>query len=77
MDEMKIKLSTRFMRGIVARIAMKVISKKLGFKPEIQLHEIAVEKIGNKIHLHINADAQISDKDLYKITRLAEEEGIE
>lgn len=77
MDEMKIKLSTRFMRGIVAKIAAKVISKKLGFKPSIQLHEISVEKIGNKIHLHINADAQISERDLLTITKLVDEEDME
>lgn len=72
MDEMKLKLSTKFMRGIVAKIASRVISKKLGFKPGIKLNEIEIEKIGDKIHLHINVDAEISEKDLLKITRLAE-----
>ena len=71
MDIMKLRLSTKFMRGIVAKIAMKVISKKLGFKPEIQLNEIDIEKIGDKILIHLNVDAQITDKDLLKITRLA------
>ena len=71
MDIMKLRLSTKFMRGIVAKIATKVISKKLGFKPEIQLNEIDIEKIGDKILIHLNVDAQITDKDLLKITRLA------
>lgn len=71
MDIMKLKLSTKFMRGIVAKIAAKVISNKLGFKPEIQLNEIDIEKIGDKILIHLNVDAQITDKDLLKITRLA------
>ncbi len=71
MDEMKIKLSTNFMRGIVAKIAMKVISSKLGFKPDIQLNGISLEKVGNKIHLHLDVDADIHEKDLLKITRLA------
>lgn len=71
MDEMKIKLSTNFMRGIVAKIAMKVISSKLGFKPDIQLNGISLEKVGSKIHLHLDVDADIHEKDLLKITRLA------
>ena len=71
MDIMKLRLSTKFMRSIVAKIAAKVISKKLGFKPEIQLNEIDIEKIGDKILIHLNVDAQITDKDLLKITRLA------
>ena len=71
MDEMKLKLSTRFMRGIVAKIASRIISKKLGFKPGIKLNEIDIEKKGDKIHLHVNVDAEIDEKDLLKIIRLA------
>ena len=72
MDEMKIKISTKFMRGIIAKIAAKVISKKLGFKPVIDLKELQLEKVGNKIRLHINVDAEVTDSDLLKITRLAD-----
>ena len=71
MDEMKIKLSTKLMRGIVAKIASKVILKKVGFKPEIQLNGISIEKINDKIHLHIDVDADVEEKDLLKVTRLA------
>lgn len=71
MDEMKIKISTKFMRGIVAKIASKVIANKLGIKADIQLNGISVEKINDKIHLHLDVDADIEEKDLLKITRLA------
>ena len=70
MDEMKIKLSTKLMRGIVAKIASKVILKKFGFKPEIQLNGISIEKINDKVHLHIDVDADVEEKDLLKVTRL-------
>ena len=71
MDEMKLKLHTKTMRGIAAKIASKVIKKKLGIDADIQLHEITVEKIGEKIHLHLNVDAEISNQDLLQVTRLA------
>ena len=71
MDEMKIKLSTKLMRGIVAKIASKVILKKFVFKPEIQLNGISIEKINDKVHLHIDVDADVEEKDLLKVTRLA------
>nr|DAH44050.1 MAG TPA: hypothetical protein [Caudoviricetes sp.] len=71
MDEMKIKISTKFMRGIVAKIASKVIANKLGIKADIQLNGISVEKINDKIHLHIDVDADIDETSLLKLTRLA------
>lgn len=71
MDEMKIKISTKFMRGIVAKIASKVIASKLGIKADIQLNGISIEKINDKIHLHIDVDADIDETSLLKLTRLA------
>lgn len=71
MDEMKIKLSTKLMRGIASKIASKVIASKLGVKADIQLNGISIEKIDDKIHLHLDVDADIDEKDLLKITRLA------
>lgn len=71
MDEMKIKLSTKLMRGIASKIASKVIASKLGVKADIQLNGISIEKIDDKIHLHLDVDADIYEKDLLKITRLA------
>ena len=74
MDEMKIKLSTKLMRGIVAKIASKVIRKKFGFKPEIQLNGLSIEKINDKVHLHLDVAADVEEKDLLKVTRLANTE---
>lgn len=59
------------MRGIVAKIASKVIASKLGIKSDIQLNGISVEKIDDKIHLHIDVDADIDETSLLKLTRLA------
>ena len=71
MDEMKLKLSSKLMRGIVAKIASKVMASKLGIKSNIQLNGISVEKIDDKIHLHLDVDADIDEKSLLKLTRLA------
>lgn len=72
MDEMKIKLSGGLMKGIVSKLITKTIFKKFGIKPDIELNGISLEKVGNKIHIHINADATIDESDLLKITRLSE-----
>ena len=69
MDEMKIKLSTKFMRGIIAKIVKKTIFKKLGYDIDILINEIEVENIDGKVHLHINADGEISNNEFVKIIK--------
>lgn len=67
MDEMKIKLSTKFMRGIIARLLSKLIRDKLGGKVFIELNEIEVKTVDAGIHIHINADAVTSNDEFMKI----------
>lgn len=73
MDEMKLKLSTRFMRGIVAKLIAKAIQSKLGFKPEIKLNEIEAELSNGKVHFHLNVDGEIDEKAFTKISQLIDE----
>lgn len=70
MDEMKIKLSTKLMRGIVAKLISKAIYKNIGVKPNIHISEIEADIKDGKIHFHINADGEIDDRVLVKINRL-------
>ena len=72
MDEMKIR--SKFMRGMISKIASKVISKKIGIKPDIDIKEIELRNIDGKINIHLNIDASIKENDLLKITRLAKME---
>lgn len=69
MDELKLKLSTKFMRGIVAKLLSKVIRDKLGYEIDIQLNEIAVETVDGKIQLHANVDANIDNEEFKKIVK--------
>lgn len=74
MDEMKLKLKTKFMRGIVAKIISRAIFKSLGVKPNIQINEIEAEMKDGKIRFHINADGEISDKVLLKVNQVMDDE---
>lgn len=71
MDEMKLKLSTKFMRGIIAKLISKAIFKSFGFKPEIQLNEIDIELKEGKLHFHINVDGEMDEKSFVKIVQAA------
>lgn len=69
MDEMKLKLSTKFMRGIVANLISKAILKKVGYEIDIQLNEVQVETEDGKIKLHANVDAEITNDEFIKIIK--------
>lgn len=72
MDEMKIKLKSTFMRGIVKKLITNSMKKKFGVKPDIELNGLEIERVDNKIHIHINADVELTDMDLMRFTLLSE-----
>ena len=69
MDELKLKLSTKFMRGFIAKFIAKAIYKKVGYEIDIQLNEIEVETIDGKIRLHVNVDAELDNNEFVKIVK--------
>lgn len=72
MDEMKLKLSTKFMRGLVAKLIRKVIHQKTGYNIDILLNEIDVQVIDGRARIHVNVDAEIDEKEFLKITKIVE-----
>lgn len=70
MDEMKIKISTKFMRDFVSKQIANFIFNKFGFKPEIQINELKLELVEGKICFHGNVDGKIDETDLLKVNRL-------
>ena len=69
MDELKMSLSTKFMRSIVTKIISKAILKKTGYNINIQLNEIKLETIDGKVCLHADVDAKIDNEDFVNIIK--------
>lgn len=69
MDELKMSLSTKFMRSIVTKIISKAIFKKTGYNINIQLNEIKLETIDGKVCLHADVDAEINNEDFISIIK--------
>lgn len=69
MDELKLKLSTKFMRGIVANLVSKAIKKKLGCDVDILINEIEITTHDGKIYLHTDIDAELSNEEFKKILK--------
>lgn len=69
MDVLKLKLSTKFMRGMVANLISKALNKKLGYNIDILLNEIEVKNEDGKILIHVNADAEVDNGEFVKILK--------
>lgn len=69
MDELKLKLSTKFMRGFVAGLISKAIYKKVGYHVDIDLSEIEIRNDDGKVHIHVNVDAEVNNDDFKKIIK--------
>jgi predicted acetyltransferase len=69
MDELKLVLSTKLMKGIVTKLISKAIYKKFGYHIDIQLNEIEADMKDGKVHFHANVDAELSNEDFMKILK--------
>lgn len=64
MDEMKLKLSTSFMKNMLAKIIRKVIKKKYGVDVNITINDLKIELINRRASIHLDVDADMSQNDL-------------
>lgn len=67
MDEMKLKLSTKFMRNIVAKVIAKAIYKKTGCRVDIQLNDLDISVTNGEAHISTNVEAKINSDELNKL----------
>ena len=70
MDEMRIKLHSRVLRGIVSKLISNAIQKSTGHKPNIRIKELGIETVDKRIAFNINLEGDISEAVLYKIDQL-------
>ena len=69
MDELKLLLSTRFMRGLITKILAKAILKKTGYEVDIQINKLVAEVHDGKMSVHMDVDAEIKTEDLVDILK--------
>ena len=60
MDEMKLKLSTKFMKGLLAKFISKSIKKKYGYKVDIHINEINLDMFNGDTNLHLDVDVKVN-----------------
>ena len=69
MDEMKLTLSTKFMRNVVAKIIAKIVYKKTGYKVNIQLNELNINVIDGETYISTSVEAKLSSDEFIKIMK--------
>lgn len=69
MDEMRVKLSTRFMRNIVSKLIAKAIYKKYGYKVNIQLNELDAFVVDGDATVKLNVEARLKSDEFNKIVK--------
>lgn len=69
MDELKLSLSTKFMRNLVTKVLSKAIFKKTGYEVGIQINKIEAETHGGKVSVHLDIDAEMNGEDLISILK--------
>lgn len=60
LDMLKLKVSTKFMKGFVAKVVSKKLYEKLGCKIDINFEDISVDTVCGDVVIHVNADAKIN-----------------
>lgn len=69
MDEMKLNLTSKFMKGIVTKIIAKMIKKQLGYDVDIELNDINFVAKDGKVHLHADIDAEVTNEQFGELVK--------
>lgn len=69
MDEMRVKLSTKIMRGIVSKLISKLIYKKCGYKVNVQLNELDISVINGETSVNANVEVKLSSEEFMKLIK--------
>lgn len=74
LDFLKLKLSTKFMKGIVAKVISKKIYKQLGYKVDIQLNDIQLDIVDGDVKIHIDVDGKMNKTEFSRLMKVVKEE---
>ena len=69
MDEMKLRLTTKFMRNIVSKLLAKLIFKKTGYKIDIQLNDLDLNFVDGETKINANVELHLDSKEFTKIIK--------
>lgn len=72
MDELRLKLSTNFMKSIVAKLIVRAIYKKYGYRVKIQLNDLDFWSNDGDTTIKVNVEANLRSDEFNKIMKSIE-----
>lgn len=69
MDEMRMKLSSKFMKSIVSKVIGRFIYKKFGCKVNITINDLDVWSIDGNTNIKLNVEANLDSNEFNKIMK--------
>lgn len=72
MDEMKFKLSTKFMKCVAAKVIAKMIKQKTGYKVDIQLNDLDIWMLNGNTTLKVNAEVNMKSDEFNRLMKTIE-----
>lgn len=69
MDEMKLKLTTGFMRNIVSKLVSRYIYKKTGYKVELKLNDLDINFVDGETEIKTNVELKLNSKEFSKLIK--------
>lgn len=69
MDEIKVKLSTRFMRMMVSKWISRTIRKKYGYNISVHLGELDIESVDGETSVKANVELKVDSDEFKKILK--------
>lgn len=66
MDEIKLSLKTKFMKGMVSKIISKMIFKQTGVNVHVSLNELDITNDGENAYVNLSLVAKVDEKEIVK-----------
>ena len=69
MDEMRINLSSKLMKGTVTKLIAMMLRKKTGCEIDIVINNASIQADNGKVIVHMNADAEMTTENFTKLIK--------
>lgn len=69
MDEMRIKLGTNFMKGIVSKLISRYIFKKTGYKVNVQINGLDFRAVDGDTTVKLNMEVKLKSNEFNKLVK--------